>query len=66
MFKTVVLNFKDVPTIGQGFADEVFRVFRIEHPDVDVLAINANEEVQMMIGRVRAAANEKRGPQGVS
>lgn len=51
-FKLVILDFDRVPTIGQAFADEIFRVFRIKHPDIDIRSVNMNEAVQFMIGRV--------------
>ena len=54
-FSTVLLDFRDVPTIGQAFADEVFRVFRREHPDVSIIPINPNPEVRRMIGRTQSA-----------
>ena len=52
-FKTVVLDFEGVQTIGQAFADEVFRVFAKEHPDIVLVEINANPDVQQMINRAR-------------
>lgn len=52
-FKMVVLDFKGVESIGQAFADEVFRVFSLEHPEVDLVEVNANDAVQRMIGRAR-------------
>ena len=54
-FSTVLLDFRDVPTIGQAFADEVFRVFRREHPDVSIIPVNENPEVKRMIGRTQSA-----------
>jgi hypothetical protein len=33
-FKEVILDFEGIEMIGQGFADELFRVFKNEHPDV--------------------------------
>lgn len=54
-FSTVLLDFRDVPTIGQAFADEVFRVFRREHPDVSIIPVNENPEVKRMIGRTQPA-----------
>ena len=51
LFRTVLLDFKKVPTIGQAFADEVFRIFPREHPQVELLPINANSEVKRMIIR---------------
>lgn len=50
-FKTVVFDFEGVDTIGQAFADEIFRVFRSEHPDITILDINANPEIERMIKR---------------
>lgn len=52
-FKRVILDFDQVPTIGQAFADEIFRVFQSQHPDITLVPENANEPVQFMIGRVR-------------
>ena len=50
-FSRVVLNFAGVATIGQAFADEVFRVFRNSHPEVDLTWVNTSDEVQRMISR---------------
>ena len=50
-FKSIILDFDRVPTIGQAFADEVFRVFKERHPDIAIRAVNANEAVQFMINR---------------
>jgi anti-sigma regulatory factor (Ser/Thr protein kinase) len=52
-FKVVVFDFVGVDSIGQAFADEVFRVFVARHPDVEVVAINAVSEVKRMISRAR-------------
>ena len=50
-FKTVVLDFDKVPTIGQAFADEVFRVFHSQHPEISLQPINMNEAVKFMVNR---------------
>jgi anti-sigma regulatory factor (Ser/Thr protein kinase) len=50
-FSEVLLDFKDVPQIGQAFADEIFRVYRREHPDTKLLWIRANPEVEGVITR---------------
>ncbi|MGI6103391.1 MAG: STAS-like domain-containing protein [Patescibacteria group bacterium] len=52
-FRRVILDFDQVPTIGQAFADEIFRVFANQHPEIELIPENANEPVQFMIGRVR-------------
>jgi anti-sigma regulatory factor (Ser/Thr protein kinase) len=51
-FRTVVLDFKGVELIGQAFADEVFRVFALAHPEVELIPLNANKEVDQMIAHV--------------
>ena len=53
LFKTVVFDFRDVDGIGQAFADEIFRVFAHEHPDIGLHAIRANSAIKRMIDRVR-------------
>jgi hypothetical protein len=53
-FRVVVLDFKDVDEVGQSFADEVFRVFRNQHPEVEISHINANQRVGQMIQRAES------------
>ena len=53
-FKVVVLDFSGVSSIGQAFADEVFRVFVNRHPEVEINAINDTEDVRKMISRARS------------
>ncbi len=53
LFKVVVFDFTGVQTIGQAFADELFRVFPNEHPNIEVLPIHHNSEVKRMIERAR-------------
>ncbi|MBU1147002.1 MAG: DUF4325 domain-containing protein [Candidatus Omnitrophica bacterium] len=50
-FKTVALDFKDVKMIGQGFADEVFRVWKVNHPEIKIITLNTNENIEFMIKR---------------
>ena len=52
-FHTVVLDFKDVKEIGQGFADEVFRVWPSSHPHVTLEPINMSPVVSLMIDHAR-------------
>ena len=59
LFKTVLFDFTDVSTIGQAFADEIFRVFASDHPEIDIFPLKANSEVKRMIGRVKAAKPEE-------
>jgi anti-anti-sigma regulatory factor len=50
-FKEVILDFDRVETIGQAFADEIFRVFQQHHPQVHIMYTNVNEEVERSIKR---------------
>ena len=51
-FKTVILDFENVPTVGQAFADEIFRVFKNKHQDIELIPTNMNDGVQFMVNRV--------------
>lgn len=53
-FAEVLLDFSGVRSIGQAFADEIFRVFRNAHPNVQLVAINANEQVTLMVRRAES------------
>lgn len=47
-FRTVILDFSDVPEIGQAFADELFRVYASSHPEVELLPRNMTRQVEKM------------------
>lgn len=53
-FQTVVLDFAGVDEIGQAFADEVFRVFQLAHPQTTLLPQNLSPAVAAMVSRARA------------
>ena len=50
-FREVILDFRNIRTIGQGFVDEVFRVFQRKHRGLQIKYINANDNIQFMIER---------------
>lgn len=52
-FRRVVLDFAGVDSVGQAFADEIFRVWQGGHPEVVIEVRNASEEVRFMVERVR-------------
>lgn len=54
-FKVVIFDFSGIEAIGQAFADEVFRVFKKQHPEIEIMGLNANEEVEKMIKRATSA-----------
>jgi len=53
-FSEIVLDFRDVKSVGQGFADEVFRVFARRHPAVKIATENTSPGVDAMIRHVRS------------
>ena len=53
-FREVVLDFKGITSIGQAFADEIFRIYRREHPSVHVYPVHMTPEVIRMIQRIVA------------
>jgi len=54
-FEHVTLDFSGVDAVGQGFCDEVFRVFARAHPDVTLEPSGMNDAVAFMVRRARAA-----------
>lgn len=50
-FKIVIFDFEGIEQIGQAFADEVFRVFKNQHPDIQIHFIKATHDVENMIVR---------------
>ena len=54
-FKEIILDFENVDSIGQAFADEIFRVFASQNPNVHLIPVNTNEQVQKMIAHVKNA-----------
>lgn len=53
-FKVVVFDFAGVDTIGQAFADELFRVFPQQHPEIQFLTMNTSPAVESMIAHAKA------------
>ena len=51
-FREIELDFSNVRLVGQGFADEVFRVFQRRHPDIRIRVIRAKAAVEAMIRHV--------------
>jgi anti-sigma regulatory factor (Ser/Thr protein kinase)/transposase len=53
-FKTIILDFKGIDTVGQGFADEIFHVWSRKHSDKNIKTKNAVENVMFMIKRAKS------------
>jgi hypothetical protein len=52
-FREVVLDFEAVELAGQGFADEVFRVWPAAHPETRITTQNLAPAVDFVIRRAR-------------
>jgi biotin operon repressor len=59
LFKIVIFDFSGVDTIGQAFADEIFRVFAQQHPEIELLTIKTNSEVRRMIERAKSGKTKE-------
>ncbi len=57
-FREVVLDFRGVRGVGQGFADEVFRVWSDQHPEVLLVPINMLGAVELMVERARRKSTD--------
>lgn len=53
-FREVILDFAGVRSVGQGFADEVCRVFATRHPDTNITVVNASNAVSAMLSHAGA------------
>jgi len=53
-FKYVLFDFLNVDTIGQAFADEIFRVYHQRYPQIDITYINTSDAVLKMIKRAQS------------
>ena len=47
-FREIVIDFDGIQWMGQGFAHQIFVIFSREHPDIQLIPINMNEDVTKM------------------
>lgn len=50
-FKEIQLDFDKVETVGQGFIDEIFRVWAVDNPEKIIIPVNMNPAVSFMVKR---------------
>ena len=67
-FREVMLDFRGIESISPAFADEIFRVYKLDHPNVSIIDLFANPEVKKTIERVKSTSRgqKKDGPEGPS
>jgi len=51
-FEEVILDFDEIEWMGQGFAHQVFVVFRNAHPEISIVPQNMNDSVKNMYNHV--------------
>jgi len=59
-FKIVLLDYKDVPLVGQAFVDEIYRVFQNVHPSITIQEENMSEGVRFMVERAKNEAKKSK------
>lgn len=57
-FKVILLDYKDVPLVGQAFVDEIYRVFQNKHPNIVIQEENMSEGVKFMVERAKGEAKK--------
>ena len=50
-FSEITFDYKGVEKVGQGFVDEIYRVWKSQYPSVSMKNINASAEVEFMVKR---------------
>ena len=57
-FRIISFDFTKVETVGQAFADEIFRVFHNKYPHIKLETENMAEEVKFMVERAKNEAEK--------
>ncbi|HWL65239.1 MAG TPA: DUF4325 domain-containing protein [Actinomycetota bacterium] len=55
-FREVVVDFRGIEQVGQGFADELFRVWAGGHPETKLVPVNMDGPVKRIVERALADA----------
>jgi hypothetical protein len=58
-FGTVELDFDGIESVGQGFIDELFRVWQNDHPQTRLIPIRANRSIISVIAMTAPGAVPK-------
>jgi len=56
-FREVVIGFRGVELVGQGFADEVFRAWARQHPEVALIPVDMSAAIAFMVERAIRGAS---------
>ena len=55
-FKVILLDFENVPLVGQAFCDEIYRIFCNKYPGIKIEEENMSEGVKFMVERSKNEA----------
>ena len=50
-FQNIIFDFIDVKSVGQAFADEIFRVYALKHPELNIYPANMEKNVEKMVNK---------------
>lgn len=56
-FKEIILDFESVEWMGQGFAHQIFVLYKNQHPEIQIIPVNMNEDVTKMYQHVMNTNN---------
>jgi len=59
-FKVILLDFENVPLVGQAFVDEIYRAFQNAHSDILIQEENMSEGVKFMVKRAKNEAKRSK------
>lgn len=51
-FQEVILDFDGIEWMGQGFAHQIFVIYKNQHPEIQIIPVNMNEDVTKMYDHV--------------
>jgi anti-sigma regulatory factor (Ser/Thr protein kinase)/DNA-binding MarR family transcriptional regulator len=57
-FQVIMLDYEQVPVVGQAFADEIYRVFHNTYPNIQIKEENMSEGVRFMVERAKNEAKK--------
>jgi anti-sigma regulatory factor (Ser/Thr protein kinase) len=60
-FKRIVMDFSEARGVGQGFADEVFRVFTQKNPSIRIEPVHMSPSVAFIVNRARQESLRSQG-----
>ncbi len=59
-FSEVMVDFRGVEFVSQAFADEIFRVFKLSHPQVKIAYTNASQQIKRVVNLALGIARSSR------